>query len=43
VRTLAGEDILFSIIVNDFRCEAWKVRDMEHAILTSIVSAAPGE
>ncbi len=35
-RTLAGEDVLFSIIVNGFSCEAWRVHDAEHAILTSI-------
>lgn len=34
--TSGGERVLFSIIVNGFDCEAWKVHDMEHAILGAV-------
>jgi D-alanyl-D-alanine carboxypeptidase/D-alanyl-D-alanine-endopeptidase (penicillin-binding protein 4) len=36
VETASGDELLFSILVNGFSCEAWKVHDVEHAILTSI-------
>lgn len=37
--TARGERVLFSIIVNGFDCEAWKVHDLEHAILGAIYGA----
>jgi D-alanyl-D-alanine carboxypeptidase/D-alanyl-D-alanine-endopeptidase (penicillin-binding protein 4) len=43
LRTLAGEDLLFSIITNGYDCEAWKVHDMEHAILTTLSGVPKGE
>ncbi len=39
METLAGEEVLFSILVNGFDCEAWRAHDLEHAILTSISGA----
>jgi D-alanyl-D-alanine carboxypeptidase/D-alanyl-D-alanine-endopeptidase (penicillin-binding protein 4) len=36
LETASGEEALFSILVNGYSCEAWKVHDFEHAILTSI-------
>ncbi len=36
LETVSGDEVLFSILVNGFACEAWKVHDFEHAILTSI-------
>ncbi|MBN2564872.1 MAG: D-alanyl-D-alanine carboxypeptidase/D-alanyl-D-alanine-endopeptidase [Candidatus Eisenbacteria bacterium] len=33
VNTASGEQVLFSIIVNGFTCEAWRAHDLEHAIL----------
>lgn len=36
LETASGDEVLFSILVNGFSCEAWKVHDFEHAILTSI-------
>jgi D-alanyl-D-alanine carboxypeptidase/D-alanyl-D-alanine-endopeptidase (penicillin-binding protein 4) len=36
VETASGSEVLFSILVNGFACDAWKVHDVEHAILTSI-------
>lgn len=43
LETVSGEEVLFSILVNGFACEAWRVHDLEHAILTSIAgwSATP--
>ena len=35
-RNASGEEILFSIIVNGFDCEAWRVHDFEHSILAVI-------
>lgn len=35
METASGEEILFSIIVNGFACEAWHAHDLEHAILTA--------
>ena len=32
----SGGEVLFSIIVNDFECEAWRVHDLEHSILAVI-------
>ncbi len=32
----SGEEVLFSIIVNGFECEAWRVHDFEHSILAVI-------
>ena len=32
----SGEEVVFSIIVNDFDCEAWRVHDFEHSILAVI-------
>ncbi len=43
LRTLAGEDLVFSIITNGYDCEAWKVHDMEHAILTTLSGVPKGE
>ena len=40
METLAGEEVLFSILVSGFACEAWRAHDLEHAILTSISGAA---
>jgi D-alanyl-D-alanine carboxypeptidase/D-alanyl-D-alanine-endopeptidase (penicillin-binding protein 4) len=34
MQTSSGEEVLFSIIVNGFACEAWRAHDLEHAILT---------
>lgn len=31
-----GEEVLFSVIVNGFECEAWRVHDFEHSILAVI-------
>ncbi len=36
METVTGKRVLFSIIVNGWSCEAWKVHDMEHAILLHI-------
>ena len=36
LETASGDEVLFSILVNGFSCEAWKVHDFEHGILTSI-------
>lgn len=36
METMTGRRVLFSIIVNGWSCEAWKVHDMEHAILLHI-------
>jgi D-alanyl-D-alanine carboxypeptidase/D-alanyl-D-alanine-endopeptidase (penicillin-binding protein 4) len=36
LETASGDQVLFSILVNGFSCEAWRVHDLEHAILTSI-------
>jgi D-alanyl-D-alanine carboxypeptidase/D-alanyl-D-alanine-endopeptidase (penicillin-binding protein 4) len=32
----SGEKVIFSIIVNDFDCEAWRVHDFEHSVLAVI-------
>ena len=32
----SGEEVLFSIIVNGFDCEAWRVHDFEHSILAVV-------
>jgi D-alanyl-D-alanine carboxypeptidase/D-alanyl-D-alanine-endopeptidase (penicillin-binding protein 4) len=32
----SGDEVVFSIIVNDFDCEAWRVHDFEHSILAVI-------
>ena len=32
----SGEEVLFSVIVNGFECEAWRVHDFEHSILAVI-------
>ena len=32
----SGEEVLFSIIVNGFDCEAWRVHDFEHSVLAVI-------
>ncbi|HYW68509.1 MAG TPA: D-alanyl-D-alanine carboxypeptidase/D-alanyl-D-alanine-endopeptidase [bacterium] len=32
----SGEEVLFSIIVNGFECEAWRVHDFEHSVLAVI-------
>jgi D-alanyl-D-alanine carboxypeptidase/D-alanyl-D-alanine-endopeptidase (penicillin-binding protein 4) len=42
VETASGDELLFSILVNGFSCEAWKVHDVEHAILTSIAGWSGG-
>ncbi len=34
--TNAGEEVLFSILVNGFGCEAWRSHDLEHAVLGAI-------
>lgn len=36
MRTSSGERVIFSIIVNGFTCEAWRVHDAEHAILGAL-------
>ncbi len=36
METVSGERVVFSIITNGSTCEAWKVRDVEHAILMHI-------
>lgn len=33
MRTSSGRDVLFSIIVNGFACQAWRAHDLEHGIL----------
>ena len=43
LETLSGQEVIFSIIVNGFDCEAWRVHDLEHALLTSIAGWEPGE
>jgi D-alanyl-D-alanine carboxypeptidase/D-alanyl-D-alanine-endopeptidase (penicillin-binding protein 4) len=43
LETASGDEVLFSILVNGFTCEAWKVHDFEHAILTSIAGWSAGE
>jgi D-alanyl-D-alanine carboxypeptidase/D-alanyl-D-alanine-endopeptidase (penicillin-binding protein 4) len=35
-RNASGEEILFSIMINGFDCEAWRVHDFEHSILAVI-------
>jgi D-alanyl-D-alanine carboxypeptidase/D-alanyl-D-alanine-endopeptidase (penicillin-binding protein 4) len=40
MQTLAGDEVLFSILVNGFDDEAWHAHDLEHAILTSISGAS---
>jgi len=32
----SGDEVLFSIMVNGFECEAWRVHDFEHAVLAVI-------
>ena len=32
----SGEEVLFSILVNGFSCEAWRVHDFEHSVLAVI-------
>jgi D-alanyl-D-alanine carboxypeptidase/D-alanyl-D-alanine-endopeptidase (penicillin-binding protein 4) len=32
----AGEIVVFSILVNGFECEAWRVHDFEHSVLSVI-------
>ena len=32
----SGEKVLFSIMVNGFECEAWRVHDFEHSVLAVI-------
>jgi len=36
-RTVDGERAAFSIISNGYTCEAWKVHDLEHALLAAVV------
>lgn len=43
LETASGDEVLFSILVNGFSCEAWKVHDLEHAILTSIAGWSSGD
>jgi D-alanyl-D-alanine carboxypeptidase/D-alanyl-D-alanine-endopeptidase (penicillin-binding protein 4) len=42
LKTASGDEVLFSILVNGFECEAWKVHDFEHAILTTIAGWSAG-
>jgi hypothetical protein len=32
----SGDTVVFSIIVNGYDCEAWRVHDFEHSILAVI-------
>jgi D-alanyl-D-alanine carboxypeptidase/D-alanyl-D-alanine-endopeptidase (penicillin-binding protein 4) len=34
IETASGDQVLFSIMINGFTCEAWRAHDLEHAILT---------
>lgn len=36
VETATGRRLVFSIMVNGFECEAWRVHDFEHSLLLSI-------
>lgn len=36
METRDGEDVIFSILINGFGCQAWRSHDLEHAILGSI-------
>ena len=41
LRTVAGDEVLFSIIINGFDCEAWRLHDVEHEILTHVARTLP--
>ena len=36
-RTVRGERLAFSIISNGYTCEAWRVHDLEHALLHAMI------
>jgi len=36
VETRDDEEVLFSVLVNGFECEAWRSHDLEHAIIDAI-------
>lgn len=42
LRTVEGDEVLFSIITNGFDCEAWRLHDLEHEILTRAARTLPG-
>lgn len=37
-----GEEMVFSIMINGFECEAWRAHDLEHAILAMIRAGRAG-
>lgn len=41
LRTVAGDEVLFSMISNGFECEAWRLHDVEHEILTHVARTLP--
>ncbi|MFH1502080.1 MAG: D-alanyl-D-alanine carboxypeptidase/D-alanyl-D-alanine-endopeptidase [Candidatus Eisenbacteria bacterium] len=41
LRTVAGDEVLFSIITNGFECEAWRLHDLEHEILAQAARNVP--
>jgi D-alanyl-D-alanine carboxypeptidase/D-alanyl-D-alanine-endopeptidase (penicillin-binding protein 4) len=41
LKTVAGDEVLFSIITNGFECEAWRLHDVEHEILTHVARTLP--
>ena len=43
LRTVAGEEVLFSMITNGFECEAWRMHDVEHEILTHVARTLPAQ
>lgn len=40
VENEAGEELVFSIMINGFDCEAWRAHDLEHSILAVIKAHA---
>ena len=41
MKTVSGEEVLFSMIANGFECEAWRLHDVEHEILTHVARTLP--
>lgn len=41
LRTVAGDEVFFSIITNGFECEAWMLHDLEHEILAHAARNIP--
>jgi D-alanyl-D-alanine carboxypeptidase/D-alanyl-D-alanine-endopeptidase (penicillin-binding protein 4) len=41
LRTVAGDQVIFSIITNGYSCEAWRLHDVEHEILAQVARTLP--